>query len=300
MPSAPKVFYSNRDIQHASLRSVGIASMLHRNYEYATLHGHEFTEVNIVLRGRGSHFLDRKCFQVKRGDIFIIPPGVRHAYEGRHLDVFHLLIGGQFLARHGSRLLLISGFLPLFSVEPYFRTENDFRFGLNVDGKDFEKVAGLINEIDVDLKEGGWGKEIGAEALVLYLIAILCNTYVRKMIHGGSQREVPSRARSFQRVISHIEAHYAEKLTLGSLARVSGMSSNHLGRLFQSVFGLTPMDFLQQHRLRVAQMLLLNHEKKITDVAMETGFYDSAHFSRCFSKQIGISPLHYRRRARSV
>lgn len=297
---ASKSFFTNQDIGQASLKTVGVSSIFFRDYRYTDLHGHEFTEVNIVLRGKGSHFLDRKCFQVKRGDIFIIPPHVQHAYKGRDLDIFHLLIGGPFLARHSSRLFLIPGFLPLFSLEPYFRTENDFRYGLNLDGKEWKKVVGLMNEIDADLKVGGWGREIGGEALVLYLISVLCAAYVRKMIRGESNRAAPSRTQSFQRVIRHIEQNFAEKLTLGALARVAGMSSNHLGRLFQGVFGLTPMDFLQQHRLRVAQMLLLNHEKKIANVALETGFYDSAHFSRCFSKHVGISPRHYRRTTRRL
>ena len=57
------------------------------------MHRHEFYEINIITSGYGMHYIEDERFLVKRGQVFVIPPMVRHGYIcGEGLDVFHLHI----------------------------------------------------------------------------------------------------------------------------------------------------------------------------------------------------------------
>jgi transcriptional regulator GlxA family with amidase domain len=57
---------------------------------------------------------------------------------------------------------------------------------------------------------------------------------------------------------------------------------------------VSPKDFYRTMRLRYARWLLLNSEKRITVIAYECGFADSAHFIRGFKQAYGVTPGHLR------
>jgi AraC-like DNA-binding protein len=61
------------------------------------------------------------------------------------------------------------------------------------------------------------------------------------------------------------------------------------------LFGATPRQYLQRVRVNAACRLLAETEKKITEIALEVGFFDHSHLSRTFSRLMGVSPLAYRK-----
>ena len=62
-------------------------------------------------------------------------------------------------------------------------------------------------------------------------------------------------------------------------------------------FGTAPGRWLQEKRLERACHLLQHTEKPISDVVLESGFVNLAHFDKLFKKQFGITPLKYRRQS---
>ncbi|MDF2698100.1 MAG: transcriptional regulator, AraC family [Labilithrix sp.] len=95
-----------------------------------------------------------------------------------------------------------------------------------------------------------------------------------------------------------IDAHSHEPVDLESTAREVGLSSFHFLRLFGSVLGVTPHQYLVRSRLRHAARLLAEGESPITDVALEVGFGDLSNFVRTFHRAAGVSPRSFRRAAR--
>ena len=93
-----------------------------------------------------------------------------------------------------------------------------------------------------------------------------------------------------RRAMMEMEQNMIDPLPISSVAKRLGISSRQLERLFQSVLGIRPAAFYRMIRLRYARSLLSQGEMSITQVAIETGFSDCAHFSRQFKTMFGHSP----------
>jgi len=99
------------------------------------------------------------------------------------------------------------------------------------------------------------------------------------------------------RVLDYMEKNLGSNLTLEELARVACFSPYHFHRVFYSQTGERPFELLQRLRLEKAAFLLVSRpEKKIIDVALDSGFTNAASFSRAFKLSFGISPSAWRER----
>ena len=83
-----------------------------------------------------------------------------------------------------------------------------------------------------------------------------------------------------------------ERTTLGQAGERLGASPSHLVRSFTDTFGIAPHQYLTARRIDAARKRLLDGEP-IALVAATVGFYDQAHFSRQFKRQVGIPPGRY-------
>jgi AraC-like DNA-binding protein len=86
-------------------------------------------------------------------------------------------------------------------------------------------------------------------------------------------------SRHVSRGVEYFAAHYAEGVTLGSVADVLGISESHFAHTFQSEIGVAPKLFLTRLRLDVAAALLADG-RTMGDVARRVGLFDGPHLSR--------------------
>lgn len=105
------------------------------------------------------------------------------------------------------------------------------------------------------------------------------------------------RVNQFQQLaeaILHLEQHYAEEISTETLARLAGLSITHFNRRFSEMFRMSPHRFLQALRIQRAQHLLATTTLAISEIAVQTGFYDQSHFTRSFRQVTGLTPRAYR------
>jgi len=91
-------------------------------------------------------------------------------------------------------------------------------------------------------------------------------------------------------VIDLMENHLADPLDLDQLSRVAGMSPRQLNRLFNQHLGVSTIAFYRKLRLDKARAMLEHSGLSVGDVANATGFFDSAHFGRCFRDVFHCNP----------
>lgn len=111
-------------------------------------------------------------------------------------------------------------------------------------------------------------------------------------------RSLQSTARDRARAIEAalwLENYSHNEVDLESLAARCELSSFHFLRIFSSVTGVTPHQYLVRSRLRRAAKLLADEERSITDIAIDVGFGDLSNFVRTFHRAAGVSPRAFRR-----
>jgi AraC family transcriptional regulator len=79
------------------------------------------------------------------------------------------------------------------------------------------------------------------------------------------------------------------------LAADAGVHPVHLIRSFRRFFGVTPREFLREHRLSVAMRLLTSTSLPIAEIAQSSGFADQSHFTRAFRRVHALPPGAFRR-----
>lgn len=100
-----------------------------------------------------------------------------------------------------------------------------------------------------------------------------------------------------ERAIDLVSAHAADpSFNITRLARSLDCSREHLAREFRRATGLSPLDHLAQHRVRLAAAELRSGPAKLSLVARRSGFASAAYFCRAFKRSVGLSPGQFRDR----
>ncbi|SFM27385.1 Two-component response regulator, YesN/AraC family, consists of REC and AraC-type DNA-binding domains [Paenibacillus sp. 1_12] len=95
-------------------------------------------------------------------------------------------------------------------------------------------------------------------------------------------------------VKAYIDVHYAEPLSLNSLAHQFYISKEYLANRFKSKFTMTVHQYLHGIRLRKSLVLLMDRQYRISDVALMVGYDNFSYFNKLFRKEYGLTPSEYR------
>ena len=107
--------------------------------------------------------------------------------------------------------------------------------------------------------------------------------------------EEPSTQSTMERVRAWIEGHYAEDLSLTSMATRFYIDRFQLSRLFKKAFGINYQDYILRVRMEQAVRLMARPELDLAQIARAVGYDDPGYFSSVFRKYHGVSPRSYRK-----
>ena len=102
-----------------------------------------------------------------------------------------------------------------------------------------------------------------------------------------------------KRVFVYIESNIGLDIRVADLAGIVRLSTSHFSRAFRASFGQRPMAYVKALRVRHAQVVMLNTREPLSQVALDCGMCDQAHFTRVFRKIVGTSPSLWRRQFQS-
>lgn len=96
---------------------------------------------------------------------------------------------------------------------------------------------------------------------------------------------------------SYIGDHYADDLTIESLAKIGCMGTTKLKNCFKIYFECTVNEYVQSVRLHKAEHLLAYTDLSVGEIARAVGYKAAGHFANRFFKHTGVLPLEYRKSA---
>ena len=240
------------------------------------MHWHEFYEVNIVLKGRGCHYIGEMMIPIASGEVFIIPPNVYHGYlceDG--LDVAHILLKKDFVERYYEELSKLPGFSTLFEIEPYLRQVYDQHLFLQLDAFTVEKLGIEIATVQKHTEDQF---NTYQSIYVLHLLSELCFAMYRKNNSASIDGDI-------LKVLEYIQKHYSEKIGVEQLMHLANMSRPTLHRRFKAITQQSPMQYIIGLRTGAARTRILAHMENKTQIAQQYGFYDTSHLNKHLHKK---------------
>ena len=267
-----------------------LAVMRVSGHRPTAVHRHEFSELVVVFRGRGRHVTDAGDWPLRAGDVFVLHGDQAHGYENTDdLDLANILFSLDELPLPRVDLGALPGYHALFDLEPRYRLRDGFGSRLRLGAEPLRAVAALVDRLADELLGREPGSGFASLATFMLLVAELSRHYTS---------DPPPAAQpllDLGRVVSYLEQHCDEEITLDSLARLACLSRRSLTRAFRGAYGCSPIDHLIRLRVARAAALLEDPRLSITEIAGRTGFGDGNYLARVFRRQMGCSPSAYRR-----
>ena len=94
-------------------------------------------------------------------------------------------------------------------------------------------------------------------------------------------------------VLEYIREHLDQPLRVDQLSEKACMSESHFYRVFKNELGFSPVDFINDERIKLAASLLQDPRRKIKEVYLECGFENRSYFNRVFKRKKNVSPSEY-------
>ena len=98
-----------------------------------------------------------------------------------------------------------------------------------------------------------------------------------------------------KRVAAYVESNICSKIGVIELAALAQLSIGHFFRAFKVSFGASPLAYVMRQRMLRAQAIMASSKAPLSQIALECGMCDQAHFSHTFRRIIGVSPNVWRR-----
>ena len=254
------------------------------------LHTHDFSELVIILGGRGTHITRYSRFEVFAGDVFVINGETAHGYENpENLHLINIMYRSELLTKNASDLTTLPGYHVLFNLEPKFREDHKFNSKLHLSPSQITGITPLIQEIENELASNSPGRLFMASAQFYSLLGHLCRMYSNKGANTNRQLLRIGKA------LGCLENSLQKPVSLKKLTELTAMSVSTLNRTFKEATGYSPIEYHLRIRIKKAGEILCNSSLCVTEIAGRTGFDDSNYFSRQFKKIMGVSPLKFRK-----
>ncbi len=116
----------------------------------------------------------------------------------------------------------------------------------------------------------------------------LCN-YVFSLIRQIRNAHT-TYTKSIQKALDYIDEHFAEDISLNSVADHVYLHRDYLSRQFKKEVGINFVDYLMNVRLNRAKTLLESTGMRVSDIAVQVGIPNLSYFSTVFSRKFGVSP----------
>ena len=138
-----------------------------------------------------------------------------------------------------------------------------------------------------------FGQEIGYQARVNHQLDEILIQVTRQMTRQNhSGRDFPKTFMHLEKVLRRNLAH---QWTVEEMAALVGLGTTLFNERVKSYSGFSPINYLINIRISEAIKLLKQSQISVTDIALDTGFYSSQHFSTTFKKLTGYKPSEFRK-----
>lgn len=248
------------------------------------LHYHEFYELLFLVDGNLDYIVEEEIYQLEKGDLLFIPPGV-----------FHNPIIHNFDIPYERYVLWISVFAmnKIFELDEnadMFKEESSNKLYL-LRSKGY--TASILHGYFKSLFDSYEAKNICYKSEGYSIIMNMLTVYNResynktKNIMGGKKDVLISN------IVNYINSHITEDLSLNKISAIFFINKYTISRKFKSAMKISYYQYVIQKRLSIGKQYLLEG-MCANEVYKLCGFNDYVSFYRAFKKEYKISPSEFK------
>ncbi|MBR3742360.1 MAG: AraC family transcriptional regulator [Clostridia bacterium] len=248
------------------------------------VHDHPFYEMVYVVSGQVDFFIAGHVYPIGSGTLLTFPPGVRHGVLVRTdapYERYTMHFDPRVLSMERRRLLLSAMPADLLGVATEEQGENAIWRSMESSG-----VIQLLEAMETlrTVEQAKLG-----ELMPIYLEALLAALIPRAKwdwAESGADRRPLGQQ---EQIVSWVDQHYTETVSLDSLAERFFLSKGYLSTLFRQATGSSVKDYVRARRMAHVQ-LLLSSGVPAAQAATRVGFGDYTTFYRAYVRTFGHAP----------
>lgn len=233
-----------------------------------------FNKLYYICEGDGWVETGNKSLFPKKGDLVIIPANQPHAFS---------YINNNYYKKYWCHFTATIGDKNLFDVF-------DFPNIINIE-EDKDYFTELFKELVILDRKKDISSVLKAKGVLLEIIAYFLDKINVKELRMYKSPSIEK----LELIISYIEKHLAEPITVEQLAEIAHLQVNYFIKFFRLHFGNTPMNYVKRQRLEKAKQYLLNSDLSISEIGQKVGYTEVSHFSNQFKNYTGITASVYRK-----
>ncbi len=253
------------------------------------LHYHNGYEIFLFERAVAQLLVNHTIYDIQDGDILLINPFIMHT-------AYQLLPG--FYKRYCINVASsdVDQSLLRYRLDSLLKSINRKPL-IHLKATDYNPLTGWRCSSIYAIyarKDPLWQEKLLAE-LALLLADIVSADQSRPDISLSTNQQSAFRDRRIVKLLSFIDEHFREELSLSDLEKRFFTSRYHICRLFKKETGLTISQYVNRKKVSLAQQILNDPDISIADACRASGFNFAQHFTSVFRSITGFTPSEYQK-----
>lgn len=256
-----------------------------QNTGYST-HWHDAQELIIPLDGDYTVIVQDTTYNLKPGDILIVPPGILHS-------ILSPTCGTRFIFLYELNIFC--------QLTDFFRTQSLLAKPVLINADTcpeiYETQISLLMQAASRYWENGPSKQLHIYACLMNFYACyteFCANRSPLTTTASGSPSPKSYSRKLMHLLEYIQQHYTENISLEDAAQKTGLSRFYFSRIFKQHTGQTFYDYLSFVRIQAAEALLKDTATPVSDIAHACGYSSISTFNRSFRRFQKCTPSEYR------
>lgn len=154
-----------------------------------------------------------------------------------------------------------------------------------------ESIDLLIRKLFHIFTEGQFQRDLLVDMNTSELIVHMLQTESRNLLLKNYKKHVTRSG--LAAAVEFISKNLDRPISIKKLAKIACMSKASFYRYFNNEFGISPIEYINQERIKKACKLLKNKNLNVTEVSFQLGYSSLSHFIKLFKEQTGTTPKQY-------
>ena len=243
-----------------------------------------------VLDGKFDWIIDLRLHTLYPGDFAVILPGQSLGGQSNVLNI-GTLYWIKILVDNDNKLLL--GKWSGLNKNEKLSAKQILSINKEQLVLKLKEAHGLMQTLQAELQNEEVGFCTRVNQILDELFILICRQLIRQ---NNSRRDFPE---AFLRLEQTLRQDLEHQWTVEEMAALTGMGTTAFTEKVKNYSGFSPLNYLINIRITEAIKMLKRGEVNLTDVALNTGFYSSQHFSTTFKRFTGYTPSEFRKNNRA-